>query len=103
MFKMIALYKEMDDPSFEDFYRNEFLPKLLRVPGVVKVRVNRLVSTGISSEKYALLAETYYESAEAMEAAMKRPEAAEITKMILEKAAGSISIYFAPDEEVYTK
>ncbi|SEN34150.1 EthD family reductase [Lihuaxuella thermophila] len=108
MFKTIALYKDIEDAeAFEAFYVNEFIPKMLSLPGVVKLKVNRLLPApfgerGGQEESYFLLCETYYESAEAMQKVIQSPEGLEAASMIMEKASKFMTVYVGK-EEVYSK
>lgn len=109
MFKTIALYKQIEDPqSFIRFYVHEFVPKMLALPGVVKLEINHLypsLMSGPSSEEeptYFLLCETYFESAEALDQLLKSPEGLELARLIMEEASEFMTAYVAM-EEVHSK
>ncbi|SFI68340.1 EthD family reductase [Thermoflavimicrobium dichotomicum] len=109
MYKIITLYKEIPDmSSFEDFYYHEFLPKLLKINGVIKVGVTHLFPSGISAERdhqkeknYSMLAEIYFESPEAFESAIHSHEGIELVGKMLEVAGEYITAYVGK-ESVYS-
>jgi uncharacterized protein (TIGR02118 family) len=108
MFKTIALYKEIEDAeAFEDFYVNEFIPKMLSLPGVVKLEVNRLLPAPFGGRaeseepSYFLLCETYFESAEALQRLLQSPEGMEAASVIMERASEFMTLYVGK-EEVYS-
>ncbi|MBD1373616.1 EthD family reductase [Hazenella sp. IB182357] len=110
MIKTTALYKDISNQEeFIQFYTETFLPHLMSVPGVVKVKMTRLVPSPFENKiseneaQYFLQCETYYESAEAFEQALKTPEGIEAAQCILEVASHFMTTYVGDETTYYNK
>ncbi len=89
MVKLIALFRPPADPgAFDRHYFDVHLPRLRAIPGIRKVEVTRITATHIGDQKYHLMAELYYPSEDAMDAANASPEGV---------AAARDMLAFAPD------
>jgi uncharacterized protein (TIGR02118 family) len=76
MVKTIVLYgKPTDEAAFEGYYANTHLPIAGKIPGVRRFEAGRIVGTPDGGEPpYYRAAELWFDSLEAMEAAMSSPE-----------------------------
>ncbi len=77
MHKVIALYKRPDDPAaFDRHYREIHTPLAMKMPGLRKLEVARMTSTipPGGEPPYYLIAEMYFDNAEAAKAALSSPE-----------------------------
>lgn len=68
MFKTVGIYKDLEDPEeFQKYYMNEIMPRMLTLPGVVKMKITSLKNTNPNEQPpelrgIQLIIETYYES-----------------------------------------
>jgi uncharacterized protein (TIGR02118 family) len=99
MFKTVGLYREMENPqAFETYYINQIVPKILKIPGVVRVEVTRIFPSPIQPSKqdgnsFFLMSETYFESSEALQNALSTPEGMEAARLIMEAAKNDLEVY----------
>lgn len=74
MSKLIALYKQPDDPqSFDEAYFNTHLPLITKVPGLVNTVITRFSRT-LVGEGFYMMAEMVFDSMDNLNAAMRSPE-----------------------------
>ncbi|HSU80493.1 MAG TPA: EthD family reductase [Candidatus Angelobacter sp.] len=89
MVKLIALYKQPSDPeAFDEHYKNVHTPITLKIPGLQKMEVTKIVGSPMGKSDYYLLCEMYYESHDALKSAMRTDES---------KASGRDLMSFAGD------
>lgn len=89
MVKLIALYKQpQDKQAFDEHYFNVHAPLTAKIPGLRKMEVTRIVGSPMGDSQYYLMCEMYYDSHEALKAAMKTEES---------KASGKDLMSFAGD------
>jgi uncharacterized protein (TIGR02118 family) len=76
MVKLIALYKHPENKeAFDKHYFENHAPITAKIPGLRKMDVTRIVGSPMGGEgKYYLMCEMYYDSHEALKAAMKSDE-----------------------------
>ncbi|ANZ36507.1 ethyl tert-butyl ether degradation protein EthD [Lentzea guizhouensis] len=79
MIKYIALYRKPADPeAFDERYFESHLPIVASVPGLLRAEVakvqNVFFAGFLGDTELHLVAEMYFESAEAMKAAVQTPE-----------------------------
>ncbi|WP_163100553.1 EthD family reductase [Peribacillus alkalitolerans] len=76
MVKLIALYKHPENKeAFDQHYFGHHAPITAKIPGLQKMEVTRVVGSPMGGEgKYYIMCEMYYESHEALKAAMKSDE-----------------------------
>lgn len=74
MSKLIALYKQPEDPqSFDDAYFNTHLPLINKVPGIEKTVITRFSRTLVGDGFY-MMTEMVFASIDSLKAAMRSPE-----------------------------
>jgi uncharacterized protein (TIGR02118 family) len=81
MVKMIALYQRPEDiQGFLDHYENVHMPIVRQLPGLRKVELNKFFDLRGGEANPFLLAEMYFESRDALLAALKSPAGKESGK-----------------------
>lgn len=99
MYKTIGLYKRMpNEEEFLHFYTNEIIPRLLNIPGVIKVEVTQLISQTNSPDDYFFMAETYFASPEALQQVLNSEEGAEVFSTMLEHAKPYLSSFIGKED-----
>ena len=94
MVKLIALFRPPADPdAFDRHYFGVHLPRLRAIPGVEKVEITRITGSPIGEPKYHLMAEMYYQSADAMDAANASPEGVAAAREILGFAPDIVTLF----------
>ncbi|MEW6509967.1 MAG: EthD family reductase [Bacteroidota bacterium] len=94
MVKLIALYRKPGDPAeFDNHYFGVHLPLVQKYPGLRKVEVTRVTGAPIGEAKYHLVAEMYFDSKDAMDAALASAEGKAVTRDILSFAADVITVF----------
>lgn len=74
--KLIALFTKPDDPeAFDQHYFNTHLPLARKMPGLTRVEVSRLTGNVMGGDApYYLMTEMFFDSMDAVKAALKSPE-----------------------------
>ncbi len=90
MVKLIALYKHPENKeAFDEYYFQTHAPLTAKIPGLREMKVTRITGSPMGGEgKYYLMCEMFYDSHEALKAAMKTDEG---------KASGKDAMSFAGD------
>ncbi|SFJ68944.1 hypothetical protein [Thermoflavimicrobium dichotomicum] len=94
MYKTVGIYKGIDDiEAFEKFYVKEVIPRMLKLPGVIKMNITRLYYTNPENQPDGLqdvqfIIETHYESLEAIHKVLDTPEGQELARIITGKNKG---------------
>ncbi|WP_124728368.1 EthD family reductase [Staphylospora marina] len=104
MYKTIGLYKQMENPEeFIDFYEQVITPRLLCLPGVVKVEMTRLMASPFRESQdesaYFLMVETSFESPEALQQVLQSPEGMETVRLLVERAGESMTAFVGKSTE----
>lgn len=88
MYKFIALYEHPEDiPAFVEHYDNVHAPLARKVPGLIKLVVNRITANAFGGDApYFQIAEMHFETKEDFDAAMRSEE---------NRAAGRDAMSFA--------
>jgi uncharacterized protein (TIGR02118 family) len=87
MVKLIALYKKPEDTAaFDEHYNNVHTPLALKIPGLQKLEVTRIVGTPQGPSEYYLMAELCFPDQDTFNLAMRSDE---------NKAAGKDLMGFA--------
>ena len=75
MVKLVALYSAPPDPEgFERHYREVHLPLIERWPGLRRLEAGRITGAVGGPAPYYMMAEMYFDDAEALRAAMRSAE-----------------------------
>ncbi|WP_028778678.1 EthD family reductase [Shimazuella kribbensis] len=108
MIKIQGLYKNVWDlDEFEKYYTKVLVPKILSIPGIIKMHYTNLYH---SSDKQPeglndihVMTETYFESVEVMRDILSSEEGIAITKMItaLSEENAQIASYIAQEKVIY--
>jgi uncharacterized protein (TIGR02118 family) len=75
MVKLVALYTLPPDPeTFDRHYHEIHLPLIERWPGLRRVEAGRVTGAVGGPAPYYMMAEMYFDDADALRAAMRSPE-----------------------------
>jgi uncharacterized protein (TIGR02118 family) len=97
--KLVALYKNPSDPeSFDDAYFKTHLPLLAKVPGLQKTVITRFTRL-LTGESLYMMAEMYFNDANALKNAMRSPEMAAAGENINSFAADLVTLLYAEEQE----
>lgn len=89
MVKLVATYRTPADPAaFDDHYFRVHVPLAMRMPGLRRAEIARVTGAPGGRSDLHLIAELYFDSREALEAALRSPEG---------RAAGEDLMAFARD------
>ncbi|MDH5506600.1 MAG: EthD family reductase [Anaerolineae bacterium] len=96
--KLVAIYKQPDDPaSFDEAYFNTHIPLIEKVPGLQKTVVTRFTRTLVGEARY-LMAEMYFADKDALKAAMQSQAMAAAGENLDSFAAGLYSLMYAEED-----
>ncbi len=97
MVKLLALYKQPPDPeAFDTHYRDVHTPLIEKWPGLKRLEVGRITGMpGGADPPYYLVAEMYFDDADAMRAAMRSPEGRAAGEDLQTFAAGLVTMLYA--------
>lgn len=99
MVKLIALYrKPADIAAFEKHYYDMHVPLIKKTPGLKKLEITKISGAPIGETKYHLMAELYYDSVDAMNAANASPEGRTAGKDLMSFAADVVTLFFGEVE-----
>jgi uncharacterized protein (TIGR02118 family) len=94
MIKLIALYRNPADVSeFDKHYFEVHIPLVRKFPGLRKIEVTRVTGAPIGEAKFHLMAEMYFDTRDAMDAALASPEGKAVTRDIMSFAADVITVF----------
>lgn len=75
MVKLIALYKQPENKEeFDEHYFNVHTPLTKKIPGLIDMKVTRVVGSPQGKSDFYLMCEMYYESHEDLQNGMKSDE-----------------------------
>jgi len=75
MVKLVALYTTPPDPdAFDRHYRETHLPLIERWPGLRRLEAGKVTGAVGGPAPYYLVAEMYFDDADALRAALRSPE-----------------------------
>ena len=98
MAKLIALYKQPEDPdTFDSMYFNTHLPLLKKVPGLQNTTVLRVTRT-LLGDGYYMMAEMTFEDIDSLKTGMKSPEMTAAGENLNSFASGLVTLMFAEIE-----
>lgn len=98
MSKLIALYKQPEDPqSFDDAYFNTHLPLINQVPGLVSTVITRFSRTLVGDGFY-MMAEMDFGTMDNLKTAMRSPEMAAAGDILNSFAEGLYILMFGNDQ-----
>ncbi|OYD07068.1 EthD family reductase [Paludifilum halophilum] len=94
MVKLIALYQHPDNKeSFDDHYQKVHTPLVKKMPGLKRLEVTKMQGAPMGGEaKYYLEAAMYFDSREALDAAMNSPEGKATAKDLMGFAGSLVTM-----------
>lgn len=96
MVKLIVLYKKPADPAaFDKHYFDVHAPLAAKMPGLRKMEVARCYGAPGGEPRFYLQAEMYFDSKDALTAALASPEGKAAGKDVMSFAGDLITMIFA--------
>jgi uncharacterized protein (TIGR02118 family) len=96
VFKLVVLYRKPDMPIAEfDVRYREHVALIQKVPGLRRAEVARFTDAPWGAPDYFQIAELYFESKAALDAALHSPEMAEAGRQLRSFAKGLFTMYYA--------
>ena len=100
MVKLIALYrKSADVEAFDKHYYDVHLPLIRKSPGLRRIEITKITGAPIGETKYHAMAEMYYDSVDAMNAANASVEGRTAAKDLMSFAADVVTLFFGDVNE----
>ena len=100
MVKLVALYRKPQDvDAFERHYFNTHIPLIRKTPGLRKLEITKIAGAPFGEAKFHLMAEMYYDTADAMNAANASPEGRAAGKDLMSFAADVVTLFFGDVSE----
>ncbi len=100
MVKLIALYRKPTDvETFDKHYYDVHTPFIRKTPGLRRLEITRITGAPLGETKYHLMAEMYYDSIDAMNAANASPEGRAAGKDLMSFAADVVTLFFGEVKE----
>ncbi len=100
MVKLVALYRKPADASaFDKHYYDVHIPLIKKTPGLRKLEVTAVQGAPVGETKYHLMAEMWYDSVDAMNAANASPEGRAAAKDLMSFAADVVTLFFGDVKE----
>src|SRR5437867_13350907 len=95
MVKLIALYRKPSDASaFDKHYHDIHVPLIKKTPGLRRLEITRVTGAPVGETKFHIMAEMYYDSVDAMNAANASPEGRAAGKDLVSFAADVVTLFF---------
>lgn len=97
MHKLIALYKQPDDPdAFDEAYFGTHIPLVEKVPGLIRTELTRIDHT-MRGDGYYLVGVLYFEDEAALKKGMTSPEMLAAGENLDSFAKGQYTLMFGKD------
>ena len=94
MIKLVALYKKPAEPAeFNAHYTTVHTPLVLKYPGLRKFEVTRITGAPLGDPRYYLMAEMYFDSKDAMDAALASAEGKAVARDLMSFAADIVTVF----------
>ncbi len=94
MVKLVALYKNPPDPEeFDRHYDSIHTPLVKEYPGLRKLEITRITGASLGEARYHLMAEMYFDTAEAMQSALASPAGKAVAKDLMSFAAPLVTVF----------
>jgi uncharacterized protein (TIGR02118 family) len=102
MAKLLALYKNPKDPgAFDKYYSSVHIPLAKKIPGLKKYDISKgTVGTPAGSGGIYLVATLYFDSLDAIKAALASPQGQAVAADLAKFADGGVELYFFDTKEV---
>jgi uncharacterized protein (TIGR02118 family) len=100
MVKLVALYRKPEDvAAFDAHYNGTHLPLTRKVPGLRRLEITRITGAPMGETKFHVMAELYYDSVEAMNAANASPEGKATVRDLMGFAANVVTLFYGEVDE----
>ena len=100
MVKLIALYrKPADTGAFDHHYYSVHIPLIRKTPGLRKLEITTISGAPMGETKFHVMAEMYYDTVDAMNAANASPEGRAAGKDLMSFAADVVTLFFGEVKE----
>lgn len=94
MTKLIALYrKPADAAAFDKHYFEIHTPLVKQYPGLRKLEITKITGAPIGETKFYLMCEMYFDSKEALDAALASKEGRAVAKDLMSFAADIVTVF----------
>jgi uncharacterized protein (TIGR02118 family) len=95
MIKLIALYRTPEDVvAFDKHYHEVHIPLVKKTPGLRKLEITKITGAPMGESKYHVMAEMYYDSLDAMNAANASPEGKAVVRDLMSFAANIVTVFY---------
>ena len=95
MIKFTALYRKPEDAeTFEQHYFGIHIPLIKQIPGLQKIEITRVTGAPMGESRYYLMAEMYYTTMDAMNAANASPQGRAAAKDLMSFAADVVTLFY---------
>jgi uncharacterized protein (TIGR02118 family) len=95
MVKLIALYRKPQNvEEFDRHYDEVHTPLVKKMPGLRKLEITRITGAPIGGTPYHLMAEMYFDSLDAMNAANASPEGKATARDLMSFAADVVTLFY---------
>ncbi|RPH34444.1 EthD family reductase [bacterium] len=99
MVKLVALYKKpAETEEFDKHYDTVHIPLVRKYPGLRKLEVTRITGAPIGETKFHVMAEMYFDSKGALDAALTSQEGKAIARDLLSFAAPLVTVFIGEVE-----
>jgi len=95
MTKLIALYRRPSDTGeFDRHYDTVHTPLVQKYPGLRKLEITRVTGAPLGDAKYYLMAEMYFDSKDAMDAALASVEGKAVARDLMGFALNLVTVFY---------
>lgn len=96
MVKLIALYKAPENQQeFDQHYNEVHTPLVKKMPGLRKLEAAKITGAPIGETKHYLIAEMYFDSQDALNAAMASPDGKAAARDLMGFAGNLVTMFYA--------
>ncbi len=94
MVKLVALYKKPAElEEFDKHYDTVHIPLVRKYPGLRKIEVTTVTGAPIGEAKFYKMAEMYFDSRDALDAALTSQEGKAVARDIMSFAAPLLTVF----------
>ncbi|MFC4769711.1 EthD family reductase [Effusibacillus consociatus] len=96
MVKLVAIYRKPENvEEFDQHYNNVHAPLAAKMPGLIKLEVNKIYGAPMGESDLHLIAEMYFENKEDLTNSLSSPEGRAAGKDLMGFAGKLVSMHFA--------
>jgi len=101
MTKLIALFRKPADPAaFDKHYFEIHTPLVEKYPGLRKLEITRVTGAPIGETKFHLLCEMYFDSKDAMDAALASSEGKTVARDLMSFGSDVVTVFVGEEARV---